>query len=414
MTGKLLQWTAGLVAVAAMAAPANAEPRPKDAPPNNPWPPIVFYVARGEPNACGPDCREWIAAEGTINQDAPQRLRALLTRLGRRKLPIFFHSPGGSVGAGIAIGRLMRERRMVAGVGRTIPRGCDPIKQQEAACDSLKRGGKELLAELRTTRTLCNSSCVYSLIGAAVREVGAGARIGVHEIALGRPDEWGVPAPLDRKSLSPDQLKQVRAQEARLARYVGEMGIDKALFEAAAQIGHERIRFLSHDEIARFGIDRREFQESRWMPDEGLPGPLAVVKFVVEAKGSDKEGEGKQYRTTRIRLTCSRPGQVRVQYSRELATTDKPISIAVTASRDAFVLAPGRGKPVVGYNDIEIEHRLALVPIAFFEEAAAGDVIEIKQAPEISMPDKASPSTRLSTQGLADSIGMLAQRCGRS
>ena len=143
-------------------------------------------------------------------------------------------------------------------------------------------------------------------------EVAAGARIGVHQIAIGRYDERGQPAPLDRKSLSPEQLRQLQAEEVRLARYIGEMGMDQALFEAAAQIRHERIRYLSLDEIARFGIDAREFHESRWTVDEGPPGPPAVVKFVVEAKGSR---EAKQYRTTRIRLTCSRPGEIRVEYA---------------------------------------------------------------------------------------------------
>src|SRR5712692_1862593 len=169
MKGKHPQWLAGVVAgavIAAGAGPATAEPQP-----TNPWPPIVFYIAKGEPNACGSGCREWIAAEGTIDRDAFQRLRSLLNRLGQRKLPIYFHSPGGSVDAGIAIGRLMRERRMTTGVGRTVPLGCDPTKVQEAACDSLKRAGRELTAELRSARTLCNSSCVYALIGGAVREV---------------------------------------------------------------------------------------------------------------------------------------------------------------------------------------------------------------------------------------------------
>ena len=235
---------------------------------------------------------------------------------------------------------------MTAGVGRTIPRGCDPLQEHEATCDDVKRTGRELLAELRTARTLCNSACVYALIGAAVREVAAGARIGVHEIALGRYDERGQPAPLDRKNLSAEQLRQLRAEEARIARYVAEMGIDKGLFEAATQIVHERIRYLSHDEIARFGIDRREFQESRWMVDEGPPGPLAVIKFVVEAKaGRTRRGEPKQYRTTLIRLTCGRhAGEVGVEYGRELASSDKPGSIAVTTRADAFVLAAAPGQ----------------------------------------------------------------------
>jgi hypothetical protein len=410
--GKLLQSVPAFVAAAiAAAGAATAEPQP-----NEVWLPMVFYVAKGEPNACGTGCREWIAAEGTIDRDAPARLRALLSRLGPRKLPIYFHSPGGSVDGGLAIGRLMRERRMTAGVGRTIPRGCDPLQEHEAACDDVKRAGRELLAELRSARTLCNSSCVYALIGATVREVGAGARVGVHEIALGRFDERGQPAPLDRKNLSAEQLRQVRSEEARIARYVAEMGIDKGLFDAATQIVHERIRYLSHDEIARFGIDRREFQESRWMLDEGPPGPLAVLKFVVEARAANKGGEPRQYRTTRIRLTCDRrAGEIGFEYGRELAASDKPASVAVTTRSDAFVL-PRRGKPVLGYNDLEIEDRFARVPIAFFEEA--GDAIEIRQAPDNAAPDKASAPTRLTirltTHGLSDSIGVLARHCRRS
>src|SRR5262249_11120233 len=155
--------------------------------------------------------------------------RALLGRLGQRKLPIYFHSPGGSVEAGLTIGRLLRERRMTAGVARTIPLGCDPTQQHEDNCDAVKRSGKELVAEFRTARTLCNSSCVYALIGATVREVAAGARIGVHETAAGQYDELGMPVSLGRKSLSREQMNQLRTVEVRLERYIGEMGIDRAL-----------------------------------------------------------------------------------------------------------------------------------------------------------------------------------------
>jgi len=412
VAAKHLRWHGSLVAAAVLVAHAGAaaaEPQAK-----NPWPPIAFYIAKGETNECGPGCREWIAAEGTIDRDAAQRLRGLLKRLGERKLPIYFHSPGGSVEAGLAIGRLLRERRMTAGVARTIPVGCDPIKAHEAACDDLKRSGRDLTAELRTARTLCNSACVYALIGAAAREVTAGARIGVHQMAVARYDERGMPASLERKSLSPEQLRNLQAEEARLARYVGEMGIDKALLEAAAQISHERVRYLSLDEIARFGIDRREFQESKWMLDEGPPGPLAVIKFVVEAKAGDKSGEPKQFRTTRIRLSCDRPGEIRVQYSRELASSDRPTSLAVTTRSDSFVLAPPKAKPMLGYNEVTIEDRLARTPVAFFEEAAAGDGIEVIQAPGSATADKALPPRRLSTQGLSVAISVLAQRCRRT
>ena len=74
-------------------------------------PDTVFYVARGDANACGPGCNEWIAADGKIEREAAQRLRKLVTKPGRRNLPIFLHSPGGSVIGSIELGRLIRNKR---------------------------------------------------------------------------------------------------------------------------------------------------------------------------------------------------------------------------------------------------------------------------------------------------------------
>src|SRR5262249_29943894 len=104
---------------------------------------------------------------------------------------------------------------------------------------------------------------------------------------------------------------------------------------------------------------------------------------------------------------------IRIEYSRELSSLDRPASIAVTTRSDALVLAPPRGKPVLGYNDVQIEDRLARVPVAFFEDAAAGDAIEITQARNASMPDKTSKPIRLALDGLSDSIGVLAKQCRR-
>ena len=149
----------------------------------------------------------------------------------------------------------------------------------------MKRAGRELLSELRTARTAAATPpCVYALIGAAVRQVGAGARIGVHEIAVSRYDERGLLCLNDRKSLSQEQLKQLRAEEARLARYVAEMGIDKGLFEAAAQIGHERVRYLRPERDRT--LRHRPARIPREPVDDGRGdrrGRLAQVKFVVEA-----------------------------------------------------------------------------------------------------------------------------------
>ena len=57
--------------------------------------PMIFVVAKSEPNACGRGCSEWIAAQGQFDDGAPQRFREFLALLPKRDLPIFFNSDGG-------------------------------------------------------------------------------------------------------------------------------------------------------------------------------------------------------------------------------------------------------------------------------------------------------------------------------
>src|SRR4051812_26542185 len=83
--------------------------------------PMVFYVAKGEPNACGLGCNEWIAAEGTFALAVAARLRAFLSKQRNRNLPIYFYSPGGLADHALSVGRILRERGMTAGVSRTLP-----------------------------------------------------------------------------------------------------------------------------------------------------------------------------------------------------------------------------------------------------------------------------------------------------
>ena len=402
----ILAIAVGLVATAGSAlaqGPADSTPKTDSGKQPKP-PPIAFFLAKGEPDACGAGCREWIAADGTIDPAAPQRLRALLQRLGKRELPIYFHSPGGSVEGAIELGRLMRARQMTAGVARTIPQGCDRSRDRESACDALRRSGRELPAELRTVPTLCNSSCVYALIGAAAREVAAGAQLGVHAAVVvayhrnGGAPPANVPARLKAAALA-------RANE-RIERYLASMGIDRALFRMASEVSHERVRYLTRDEMARFGIDRRDFHESRWMAEEGPSGAAAVVKFAAAAKA----GEPKRHRVMQLLLACGRPGFITVGFARDLDPADRLASAALAASGSEVMLSPGRAQPTVRPNGVEMEIWVAAAPRAFLDGAARGDAIEIVETPAIAL--NAPPRrVKLSTAGLAPSVDALAQYC---
>src|SRR5260370_35978874 len=112
---------------------------------------------------------------------------------------------------------------MAAGVARTIGQGCDALVEGESACDTLRPWGRELPAEMRTARTMCNSSCGYALIGATVREVTAGALVGVHSIALARYDENGVARLQTIPAPSAGDAAQLRLGNAQLEKYIVAM-----------------------------------------------------------------------------------------------------------------------------------------------------------------------------------------------
>jgi hypothetical protein len=385
---------ASLVTLALFAHAAAATKAAKTAPAQPEKPPLHFYLAQGENNACGAGCSEWIAAEGHFDYGSPQRLRALLDRHSRRKLPIFFSSPGGLVSPALAIGRLMRERGMTAGVARTIPQGCAPTSDDDA-CRALKHSGKALLAEWRSVGANCNSSCVYALLGAKLRQVPPGARLGVHKVVLtvnGRITEIN----------SPERAKAIVSKRRR---YLREMGIPDGLIEAGEKIPFEQVHYLSRDEIARFGIDTRAFLESRWTVDWPFDDP---VKFFIEAKGPDK----KEFRTSVISLSCLDASWL-ILFFRGLASDeiDRLTTIKVTAGGRDLVHA--RWGSVSKFDAIDtgatFDTRVMVAPIDFVDAAAAGESLDIT---EIDPADPAFPPRirRLSTAGLGGALEAVRQQ----
>jgi hypothetical protein len=272
-------------------------------------PEIVFYVAKGDSNACGLGCDQWIAADGKIDTGAPQRLRRLVAKLGKRRLPIFFHSPGGSLVGSLELGRLIRQQRLVAGVARTIPRGCDPNNFYDRACQALKRSGMELMSEFDTEAVMCNSGCVYAMIGGTERLVPPWGSLGIHSIGrLGSNPKAGPLAPA-----------ALRLGNSKIDDFLREMGIDVRLRVEAAATPFNAVRMLHRDEFARFRIDTREFGETTWRYQE-KPRPRVVKSFFVLT-----ENEQVVHRSAILTFTCYEGGFTALGLAREVGTSEPTI-----------------------------------------------------------------------------------------
>jgi hypothetical protein len=285
-------------------------------------PPIEFYLAKGEANACGPGCSEWISADGRFTAGAAQRLRHLLAKLGRAHPPVFFHSPGGLVTEGLEIGRIIREQKLTTSVGHTVPVACVGDQAAQKTCDAQKQSGQAIEAALDPLTSMCNSACVYAFAGGAVRLVPPGVQLAIHDVGL---DPSAAP-----------QSKAVAAQGKRVAHehieeYLHDMGIDEGLYRAAAAIPFESKKFLERDEVVRFGIDKREFGESPWrMVDK--PSILLAKRFFWRS-----DNDQQRYVDGFVSLNCGMLGDIRLSFGRRhgaalTAANALPGSASITAS----------------------------------------------------------------------------------
>jgi hypothetical protein len=400
--------------------PTPARPATRPARPNTKTasmpPPMAFFVAHGDADACGPGCSEWIGADGAIDAGAASRLRMLLNRLGQRRPPVFFHSPGGSVEGSLAIGRLMRARGLTAGVARTIPQGCDPKQSREETCDRLKRSGSDLPAELDTASTMCFSACVYAIVGAAVRDIAPGAKLGIHSSSFtfaGSEDRASARLP------GRAMRATIEASYERIGRYFVEMGIDPSLVAAAREIANDHIRVLTRADISRFKIDRRSFVEDGWRLSS--PPTRAIHKSFV----AERAGGGAGFRDAVVNLTCGPADRLRVDVALEHATSETTAEngVRLVAGGAERVLLPRRHM-TLSRSKTEYEISTADVQPAFF--AAAGESIRVSAVPGSPQPsakaqekaqDKAGDragdfAVTLSTAGLTPALAKLLPLCG--
>jgi hypothetical protein len=355
--------------------------------------PMIFFVAKGEPNACGPGCSEWIAAEGRFDgPQVEQRFRDLLATLKGRNLPIVFNSLGGVIGEALVLGRILRERRMVASVGESYPEGCKARIAADESCRRIMQANRELKAQLRTAGAVCSSACVYALLGASQRHVPADASVGIHGSAptdvSTRP---GAP--------TPEQLHDNRK------RYILEMGANPNLQDAASKTPPPNVHVLSRDELVRYRVETTAPYESDWMQYQEPRGAMRwyMLKAVTEARGAG----GTEFRTTNLRMTCAegRP-LTSIEYQREAASDEIGVSTVIRIAAGADVKTLQRTTPTRGDDRYQ-----TFADRPFVQKAiAAGRILFT----EIFSPHNGRPwsrEIRVSTAGLEQALRTVLKNC---
>ena len=253
-------------------------------------------------------------------------MRRFLQNVKDTQRPIYLHSPGGVVEQAFLIGRLLRGRKAVARVGRTIVTACRTGSQTDEGCLKLKAAGGELRAELETRRAMCNSACAYLFLGATAREVAPDAVVGVHSSKLtitfrGHP--------------TADQVAMFRARsiaraDRERASFVAGMGISRELTDLISTVKFENVHVLTRSELFRFGIDTRPLAETAWTFE-------TAARPYVRKLALAKRPEDASFQTVEWRLFCDGRDRARMVFIREYAKA--------AAEMKSVVLTADAGKP---------------------------------------------------------------------
>ncbi|CAN7365916.1 hypothetical protein LJR220_003255 [Bradyrhizobium sp. LjRoot220] len=233
------------------------------------------------------------------------------------------------------MGAMLREKPVIARVARTVVKECGFESQNGDLCLKLKQSGRELHGDLWTRGANCNSACPYLLLGASTREIAPDAVLGVHSPKV---TVWfrGAGTPTAQMRVAATERGMQRADRI-LHSYIARMGADVGLLRLASTVKFEDMHVLTREEIARFGIDRRELVETPWVFES--IGRGMVRKTVTKRSESDNA-----YRMSQWRLFCFSTEQFELDFQRPAVSSSAfpTISISNSSSLAQYFRSPAK------------------------------------------------------------------------
>jgi hypothetical protein len=206
---------------------------------------VMIYPAHGASGACGENCSDWLAAEGTVHWDGHKRIIAGLDRFADRKRPVFLNvREQSNLSVATSIGKILRERGIDVGVGRTIADQCRGLRESE--CVALKRSGVPLQASLLSI-SACDLTCVLMLAGGVRRTMSEDTTVLIQSTQIA--SRLGL-------NVSDEHREGLRVRFREQTKlYLTQMGVDPALADLIdANYGIARNTQLSRADVVRLRI----------------------------------------------------------------------------------------------------------------------------------------------------------------
>lgn len=308
--------------------------------------PMQFQLGRraGSP-ACGLECAEFIVAEGDIRIDTVDALASLWVRI-KRPLPVYFHSPGGSLEGGLALGKAMRAAGMPTHVARLLPRPCAP----DAGCTPDDQQAGITIFDAAPQPAICNSSCVYAFAGGATRSVAAGSSLGIHQFFIAHADDK---ARKPKTTYSREDFSHLQRTVASVAAYLAGMDVSVEVVSLAAGIDSATVRRLTPREATDLRLTTTSPAPAAFATRQLVRPPAAAKAVVPPAPAAPVTSgwpvvtrEGKPFLVLSVPGTSRRFGEIAHEVSigcalgkdRYTAAFRDIVPSHPTASQDASVL----------------------------------------------------------------------------
>lgn len=348
--------------------------------------PMTFSMAEGD----GPmGVRRWIAASGQIQRDTAKKFESFKAANPVDGLFLALDSNGGSVGAGMVLGKMVRAAGMQTIVGRTLTVG---DRQR-----------------MRSADVSCASSCVLVLMGGVRRHVPGDAGVDVHMFSVNLNAEGEKVRP----DITMRDVEDAQRAMARHAIYVNEMGINPRYLELMTEASFKgAIRRLTPKELTDIQLAE---------PTGKLATAAALATWALTSASSTPQllrsmrllSNEKQTIDHEIVISCDAVrGFYGVLYRQTLTKVAQPAQqIALVKARletggwDFIFRAPQR--PLVANKEGGDVWMRRSVPRKVFEDAVANQKLLV----EVTAIGVRSDAMNFYEPGLAVFLPQLAKRC---
>ena len=347
----------------------------------------VFQPCSGNASFCAPR----ILARGVIQPDSADELAKFLSREAARDKyfnpspTIVFDSPGGNLLGGIALGRLIRSRKLDTLLA--------PGYAEELRDNTLPEGYR---VRVVAKEVVCASACTLAFIGGSVRALEEDAMLGVHQFstATGAMNE---------------SASQVTV--TALASYVTEMGVDRRMIDVASVTSSKEIFWISAADARQLRIDNTVPPLNDWEVTVDKVGVPTVQ--VLQQLGAG--------RNVLIFLRTEPQGAVKLtvvsSFARDKVNTERLKDFPVGELPAIHAIVNGQQEVKLRSTEpwrINLDKSKGLTLFIATALLTAGDVEAFRIATTLKIHDDFANSildmslkTQLSTKNLAGGIGLL-------